>query len=199
MDARQRRAVEAARRQLAIDAELVEAARVKVAAGKSATAIEVQRALEALHAAGELNGPLDQVAEALVDLVTGRLMAALDLTDKDPRVVTGSMLVASDDPYAIGSVLFDPTGALLVDGVYIATVDDAGAQVIAISLEGRINQTLDRHQLLLLGDVDIAAAFIVELYALSARGGFTAALDAAVDQRTAALPAPPTTSEGPVA
>jgi hypothetical protein len=195
MDAKTSRMLERARAQVEADRAAAAAARDQVAAGMAQARVDVtvalRRLLEALPP-DELHRGAEDAAQHIVAEVAGRLMEALKLEVRDPRLVKGS-IAGSGGPFDRGAVVIDTGGALLPDSLVVTTVDPpdaatADAPLIALELAGRINRTQDRHRLLLLGDVDLAASFITELYGLAARGRFTDALDRAVARRLEDLP-----------
>lgn len=197
MDARTRRALEAARAQAETDRAAAAEARGRLAAGNATAAVEVAAALRRLLAeipdVIELAAGAEDIATHLVATVAGRLIDALRIDVRDPRIVKGA-IAGPGGPFDYGGVIVDTTDALLPDSLVVSTVDPENptatvdSPLVAMEVAGRINKSTDRVRLLMLGDIDLAASFITELYALAARGRFTDALDAAVARRLAAMP-----------
>lgn len=198
MDARTRRALEQSKAALERDRAAAAEARSRIAAGNVAAAGEVATALRALLEripdVAELAAGADDIATHLVAVVAGRLMEALRVDVRDPRILRGS-IAGPGGAFDYGAVVLDTEDALLPDSLYVCTVDPADgnsaladAPMLAMEVAGRINKSTDRVRLLMLGDVDLAASFITELYGLAARGRFTDALDRAVARRLEAMP-----------
>lgn len=106
----------------------------------------------------------------------------------DPRGV-GDGAIIGGGPHEQGTSLLDARHAVLVDQSTFAKVDNPsdGRTVIAMLLEGRVNQTPDRTSILYLLNGDGAAALVTELVGLAARMGpeFEADFRAALDRRMA--------------
>lgn len=105
----------------------------------------------------------------------------------DPRAV-GPGAIISDDSRP-GTALLDARHAVLVDESTVAKIDNPsdGRTVIAMLLEGRVNQTPDRTSILYLLNGDNAAALVTQLVGLAARMGpdFEAEFRASLDHRMA--------------
>jgi hypothetical protein len=96
------------------------------------------------------------------------------------------------DPYARGNVIFDVRGAVLMDELDVALLDDASSPrpFLALSLRGRINYGTERSETLYLFDEDGAAAIITQLMGLAMRAGkeWLVALEERIDERMKELP-----------
>lgn len=75
--------------------------------------------------------------------------------------------------FGIGDTVIDPEGAVLLDEVTVAVVGtanpDGAGRALALNLEGRINHTQERADVLFLMDADGAAVIISELLGLADR------------------------------
>lgn len=80
-------------------------------------------------------------------------------------------------PREIGTALLDTTDAVLLEGTTVVRVglpgDRSGddAPTVGIMMEGRINRSQERSEVLYLFDWDGAAALVSELVALASRAG----------------------------
>lgn len=195
MDAKTQRLLERARAQAEADRAAVAEARDRLAGGVARARVDVTVALRRLLETlpyDELHAGAEAAAQHIVAEVAGRLMEALRIEPRDPRVIKGS-IAGPGGPFDRGAVVVDTTDALLPDSLFTTMIDPpdaatAAAPLIALEVGGRINRTQDRHRLVMLGDVDLAASFITECYGLAARGRFTDSLDRAVARRLADLP-----------
>jgi hypothetical protein len=90
----------------------------------------------------------------------------------DPRK-TGGNIAGPGGPRDYNSVIVDTTDAVLLDGTTVSLVEtkSSATPVLALLLEGRINQTADRARNLYLMDGGGAAALVSELVALAYRTG----------------------------
>lgn len=90
----------------------------------------------------------------------------------DPRK-TGGNIAGPGGPHDRNSVIVDTSNAVLLDGTTVSLVQtkSSATPVLALLLEGRINQTPDRARNLYLMDGDGAAAIVSELVALAYRTG----------------------------
>lgn len=90
----------------------------------------------------------------------------------DPRR-TGGNIAGPGGPQDRNSVIVDTSNAVLLDGTTVSLVETRSSTtpVLALLLEGRINQTTDRARNLYLMDEDGAAAIVSELVALAYRTG----------------------------
>lgn len=90
----------------------------------------------------------------------------------DPRDIPGA-IEGPGGPHDQGGVVVDARNALILESVDVSTVDPdrggRGQSAIAMSLHGRINQTQDRANVLILFGTDGAAAIVTELMALMGR------------------------------
>jgi len=98
--------------------------------------------------------------------------------------------ITGGSAFGIGDAEIDPQDAVLLDGCTVAivgTADPTGAgRAVAMNLEGRINKSTARSDVLYLMDLDGAAIVISELLGLIGRSGPNA-LDALME-RIHALP-----------
>lgn len=88
-----------------------------------------------------------------------------------------SSVVGPGGPHDISGVVFDASNGVLLESIYVATIDpDAGARgqksLLAMQLCGRINQTINNVEVLFIFGTDGAAAIITELLGLLGRTGF---------------------------
>ncbi|WP_381797263.1 hypothetical protein [Streptomyces niveus] len=93
-------------------------------------------------------------------------------TSGDPRKTRGD-IAGPGGPRDRNSVIVDTSNAILLDGTTVSLVETTPGTtpVLALLLEGRINQTTDRARNLYLMDGDGAAAIVSELVALAYRTG----------------------------
>lgn len=91
----------------------------------------------------------------------------------DPRKAGGT-IAGPGGPRDKNAVVLTTEHAILLENTMVAEVEtyrggDPGERVIGMSLEGRINKTDERAEILYLFDVDGAAAIITELIGLASR------------------------------
>jgi hypothetical protein len=83
--------------------------------------------------------------------------------------------IGAGDAFGIGDATIDATRAVLLDEVTVAvvgTIDPTGGgRALALNLEGRVNKSTSRVDVLYLMDSDGAAAIVSELLGLAARVG----------------------------
>jgi hypothetical protein len=83
--------------------------------------------------------------------------------------------IRAGDAFGRGDAEIDASRAVLLDGCTVAvvgTADPTGAgRALALNLEGRVNKSTSRVDVLFLMDSDGAAAIISELLGLAARVG----------------------------
>jgi hypothetical protein len=195
MDAKTQRLLEAARRQAEADWAAAAEARDRLAAGITQARVDVAVALGRLLDSvtlDELRATTEEIAQHICAEVASQFLSALKLEPRDLRLIKGR-ISGPGGAFDIGGVVIDTEGALLPDELFVSTIDPddaatADAPLVAMEVAGRINRTQDRARLVMLGDVDLAASFITELYGLAARGRFTEALDRAVARRLEQLP-----------
>ncbi|PFG16316.1 hypothetical protein ATK74_0850 [Propionicimonas paludicola] len=115
------------------------------------------------------------------------------MTATDPRKLRGSM-AGPGGPFDNGGVVIDGQNAVLLEGVGVAAVkpesgSDSDGHMIAMLLNGRVNNTTDQADVLFLFDVDGAASIITELVDLAARMGSGGELTTAIEAAYAAIDA----------
>jgi hypothetical protein len=92
----------------------------------------------------------------------------------DPHELGGA-ISGPGGPHDRNSVVVDTRRAILMDELGVVELDNAsdGRQLVAVLVEGRVNQGTadDRAAVMVLGDLDMLAAFITESYALASRMG----------------------------
>jgi hypothetical protein len=94
---------------------------------------------------------------------------APDLTD--PRELGGD-IAGPGGPYDHGAFVIDSRRAILMDALDVVKVDhQSNADALALLVQGRINKSTDRARVMVLGDLDLAAAFITQLHGLAHRMG----------------------------
>lgn len=86
----------------------------------------------------------------------------------DPRDMGGE-IAGPGGPYDEGGVVVSTENALLVEGLFVSTVDGQSELTIAAQVDGRVNRTSDRTTLLMLFGADGLAGFVTELLALVER------------------------------
>lgn len=97
-------------------------------------------------------------------------------------------LIRGGNAFGIGDAEIDVRRAVLLDGVTVAvvgTADPTGAgRALAVNLEGRLNKSVERVDVLYLTDADGAASIVAEILGLAARVGpdFLDALLARIDE-----------------
>lgn len=97
-------------------------------------------------------------------------------TQRDPRQLGGS-IVGPGGPFDENAVVLDTRNAVLMEHVNVSLVGAVrGGQVaerptLAMALEGRINKSSDRAEVLYLFDEDGAAAIVSQLVGLAVRIG----------------------------
>jgi hypothetical protein len=95
----------------------------------------------------------------------------------DPRRAGGS-ISGPGQPYEENAVVIDTANAVLLDHATVAIVGGVRdgvldpEPVMALSLEGRINKTSERSNVLYLGNADAMAALVSELIGLATRAGW---------------------------
>lgn len=95
----------------------------------------------------------------------------------DPRQAGGTF-AGPGGPHDRNGVVIDATNAVLLDDVHVALVEGwrdgvrLDNHVVALKLEGRINKTKERSEIVYMFDEDGAAAIVSELIALATRAGF---------------------------
>lgn len=107
----------------------------------------------------------------------------------DPRDLGGG-ISGPGGPFDYGGVVVDSRRSVLMEHVNVAQVDNPsdGRTFWAMALEGRINRSPDRAEVLYLFDVDGAAAIITELHGLAARAGRADELNEACKRRWDEMP-----------
>lgn len=92
--------------------------------------------------------------------------------------VGGELVDVVGNPNERGGVIFDMRGAVLLQHIDVAIVDEVSKgrpipdnPVLTMMLEGRVNKTQDRAKTLYIFDVDGAAAIVSELTELASRIG----------------------------
>lgn len=92
----------------------------------------------------------------------------------DPRKLGGS-IAGPGGPYDRAGVVIDATNAVLLDGSQVALVDAVRGPEhelqFALELQGRVNKTSDRVNVLYLLGPDGVAALVTELLAIGLRAG----------------------------
>jgi hypothetical protein len=89
----------------------------------------------------------------------------------DPRRPGGD-IAGPGGPFDKNAVVISAENAVLLDHATVAQMEDSHySDIIAMQLDGRINQTQERARILYVFDVDGAAAIITELYGVAARMG----------------------------
>lgn len=95
----------------------------------------------------------------------------------DPRKLGGG-ISGPGGPYDKDAVVIDTGNAVLLDGAVVAIVGGVRDGVLddkpiaALTLQGRVNRTTDRVQVLFLMNEDGAAGIITELIGVMSRGGW---------------------------
>ena len=96
----------------------------------------------------------------------------------DPRELGGG-IAGPGGPYDRHGVVIDTRNAVLLDGTNVSLVEGRRSQpgapaselLFALELQGRINRTEDRAQVLYLFGADGLAGIVTELLAVAARAG----------------------------
>jgi hypothetical protein len=88
----------------------------------------------------------------------------------DPRDLGGD-IAGPGGPHDHGQVVIDTRRAILMDGLEVAKVDNPsdGRELVAVLIEGKINQSPDRAKVMVLGNLDMLASFITEAHGLARR------------------------------
>lgn len=95
----------------------------------------------------------------------------------DPRKLGGG-ISGHGGPYDENAVVIDVRNAVILDGSGVALVGGVRDGVLdhkpiaALTLQGRVNKTTDRVQVLFLMNEDGAAGIIAELVGVMSRGGW---------------------------
>lgn len=111
----------------------------------------------------------------------------------DPRRVQGK-IVGDDDPFGENSVIIDMKNALMLEGTNVALVGGIRKgipipeELIALELQGRINQTEERIPVMVVVGVDGAAALVTELIGVASRAGFAKEFMELVEKRMEEMP-----------
>jgi hypothetical protein len=95
------------------------------------------------------------------------------MSETDPRKLGGD-IAGPGGPFDEHGVVVDTRRAILMDTLGIVKLDnpdDEGELVVGVLIEGKINQSDDRASVLVLGDLDMLAAFITEAHDLANRMG----------------------------
>jgi hypothetical protein len=196
------------REALAQQRRIEERARTQLAAGISLAMAtvdgELRRFADAVQAESLDRQDVDddqvrQLAVAIGEAVYDAIATTVGITIRDPRLLASGGIVGPDVGSGTGGVIIDAEHALLLQELVVAQVDpgdnDPDTVVAALALRGRVNHSDDIATITVAADPPRIAMLITQCYALAARGGWTAALDAAVDQQVAALPDPEGTSD----
>jgi hypothetical protein len=176
-------------------------ARTQLAAGISAamaaTDAQLRRFVDTINADQAPHVDVDDdliraTAVAIGEAVHEQIERTVGVTIADPRLLP-SLGMSAD---VAGHVVIDVDHALLLKELRVAAIDlgdnDPGTVLTALVMRGRVNHSPDHAQITIAADIEGVAMVITHLYALAARGGWSAALDAAVDQQVAGLPQTPT-------
>lgn len=94
------------------------------------------------------------------------------MSDTDPRILGGE-IAGPGGPHDHGQSVVDTSRAMLMDALNVVKLDNPsdGREMVAMLIEGRINQSADRAKVMVLGDLDMLAAFITEAHGLANRMG----------------------------
>lgn len=116
----------------------------------------------------------------------------------DPRDLGGDVS-GPGGPFDKGGVVIDSRRAILQDYLEVVKVDNPsdGREVVGVMVAGRINRSTDRARILVLGDLDMAAAFIAELHGLAERMGRQEELHHLCRRRWEAMPHASSSEEPP--
>lgn len=154
----------------------------------------------AVGVGGILDGEVDETLSKASALDLGRLIREQIKTETavDPRELGGSMVSSEDDPMGYGNVILDASKAILVDGLDVALVDDwssRGQEVFVMLSKGRINQSKDRAQVMMMGNMDWLSAVTTQISGVVERAGLFEEFSRLCDRRWSEMPHPGEVSE----
>lgn len=91
------------------------------------------------------------------------------MASSDPRRASGE--IRGGSPSTRRSAVVETTNALLLDGMNVCILEDGELPTVAIELQGRINRTKDRVNMLVITGPDGCAALVTEIMAVGRRMG----------------------------
>jgi hypothetical protein len=98
--------------------------------------------------------------------------ALIEAAPIDPRELGGAVS-GPGGPFDEGQVIVDTSRAILQDHLEVVKIDNPsdGREIVAVLISGRINRSIERADVMVMGDLDMLAAFITQAHGLAERMG----------------------------